>query len=909
MNFQFDGNQTYQLKAVEAVADLLNTQQRQVVDSNVFELGQIFSPVGNRLDISEQVLLKNLNSIQKRNALPIGSKLECIEELVLTAAGKQPVRFANFSVEMETGTGKTYVYIRTALELNRRYGLKKFIIVVPSVAIREGVLKTLKVTQQHLREIYGNVPYRFTVYDSKNIAKVRQFSQNDGIEILIMTIDSFNKDDNVIRQSRDRMGGATPIYLIQATRPILILDEPQNMESEARIKALASLNPLFALRYSATHRNAYNLVYRLTPFEAYRQGLVKKLEVASVLKEDDFNQVFLRLEAVRSDKRTVQSKVAVQQRMANGTIKEKSYWFKPGQCLQEKADRPEYHSFVIDEISAANQTVRFTNGIEIGVGQTQGADQAALFKEQIRYTIKEHFRKQAKLKNEGIKVLSLFFIDRVENYAGNPPADRGAGSIDGLYPGIIREIFNEAFDELKSKFPDFADKKANEVQAAYFAQKNRRGGATESLNSTTGQSAEDRAAYDLIMRNKETLLSFTEPVSFIFSHSALREGWDNPNVCQICTLNQTVSEVKKRQEVGRGMRLVVNQHGIRVLEDKHNILTIVANESYEHFVETLQEEMVDAFGKDGVPPKPINARQKKIVKRTSLQNMPEDFALLWEHIKHKTRYQVKIDTQALIDDVVESIDRLKIDPPTIVAQKATVEAVPDAERFEAKLVGKTVVATVIGQQPIPNLVEMLEDQLSHVTPPIKLTRRTLATIITKTKNCRAGLNNPQEFTAQAAQVIRTRAIQELVAGIQYQKDGTWYEMSQFTEEEETVSDRLISVSKSIYDHIIVESDTERRFVEKLKNRGDVRLFVKLPGWFKVATPVGAYNPDWALVMEQVDAYGDSGPRLYLIRETKSTTVADELRGMENHKIHCGERHFVGGLQVDYKVITSADDLP
>lgn len=604
MRLQFDGNQTYQLRAIESVADLLEGQPRKLVDFAVADLGPMFGSITNRFDLSEEQLIVNLQQVQRRNGIAPDPSLQWIEETVRTVVGDQQIRFANFSVEMETGTGKTYVYLRTALELNRRYGLRKFIVVVPSVAVREGVIKTLKITQDHLRALYDNVPYRHSVYDSKSIAKVRQFAQSDCVELLVMTIDSFNKEENVIRQSTDRLQGATPLFLVQSARPVLILDEPQNMESEGRIRALASLDPLFALRYSATHRNPYNLVYRLTPFEAYRQSLVKKIQVASVVKEDDFNQVFVRVEEIRTAAKTVQAKIAVHKRMAGAAIKEKAFLFKPGDCLQNKADRPEYSSFVIDEINAGEQVVKFKNGIEIAVGQTQGADQAPLFREQIRYTVEEHFRKQSKLNVAGIKVLSLFFIDRVENFVGDPPADKNAIGVDGLYPGIIRSLFDEAFETVKVKFPDFADLKASDVRASYFAQKKRRGGTVETINSTSGQSAEDRAAYNLIMKDKERLLSFDEPVSFIFSHSALREGWDNPNVSQICTLNQTVSEVKKRQEVGRGMRLVVNQQGERLSDEKLNILTVVANESYERFVETLQAEMVEEFGVEGAAPNP-----------------------------------------------------------------------------------------------------------------------------------------------------------------------------------------------------------------------------------------------------------------------------------------------------------------
>jgi type III restriction enzyme len=909
LRLQFDGNQTYQLRAIESVADLLLGQARRLADFTAVDLGPMFGSITNRLDLSEDQLVENLHIVQDRNGIAPDPSLQWIEETIRTVGGDQPIRFANFSVEMETGTGKTYVYLRTALELNRRYGLRKFIIVVPSVAVREGVIKTLKITRDHLRALYDNVPYRHTVYDSKSIAKVRQFAQSDCVELMVMTIDSFNKEDNVIRQSTDRLQGATPLFLVQSARPVLILDEPQNMESEGRIRALASLDPLFALRYSATHRNPYNLVYRLTPFEAYRQSLVKKIQVASVIKEDDFNQVFVRVEEIRTAAKTVQAKIALHKRMAGAAIKEKAFLFKPGSCLADKADRPEYGSFVIDEINVADQVVKFKNGVEIAVGQTQGADQAALFREQIRYTVEEHFRKQSRLKAAGIKVLSLVFIDRVENFIGTPPADRTGIGVDGLYPGIIRQLFDEAFDGLKSRYPDFAGKNARDVRESYFAKKKRRGGTEDAIDSTSGQTAEDRAAYDLIMKDKERLLSIDEPVAFIFSHSALREGWDNPNVCQICTLNQTVSELKKRQEVGRGMRLVVNQEGQRSSDDKFNILTVVANESYEQFVSALQAEMVEAFGEAGAAPKPVNARERHIAKRKPLDQLPEVFADLWEKIKPKTRYRVTVNTEKLVTDAVDDLDRLKIDPPRIVASKAEVTVDKEKDVLDYQLFGRGVLATMANRHGAPNIIRMIEDLIAHITPPIKLTRKTLSVIVLRTTNRKAAIQNPQEFALQAARIIREKAIEQLVDGIQYFKDGTWYDMSEWVEEEETVSDRLIPVDNSIYDHIVVQSETEKRFVEKLKKRSDVRLFVKLPAWFKVTTPVGQYNPDWGLVMEEVDAFGDKGPLLYLIRETKSTTVASELRGTENQKNHCGKRHFVGALGVDYRVITSADDLP
>lgn len=804
MEFRFDGNQPYQLQAIEAVADLFRGQPRVQTDFNSFALGEIYNPVCNRLDLQDDQILDNLRTVQARHGIDPDGSLQYISEEISTSDGKETIRFPNFSVEMETGTGKTYVYLRTALELYRRYGMQKFIVVVPSVAVREGVLKSLKITESHLRQIYGNVPYRYTPYDSRNISKVRQFAQSDSIEMLVMTIDAFNKDDNVIRQSSDRFQGSVPLYLIQASRPVLILDEPQNMESEGRIRALASLHPLMALRYSATHRNPYNLVYRLTPFEAYRQGLVKRIEVDSVRKEDDFNRVFVRLDEIRTAKKTIQARLSVHQRMAGGQIKEKAYLFNSGDCLADKAERPEYRSFTIDEIDAARQVVRFSNGIEIRTGQTQGADQAELFRQQIRRTVETHLRKQAELRADGIKVLSLFFIDRVENFIGTPSPDRAA-SIDGLYPGILRELFDAAFDELKGRYSEFADLKADRVRSGYFAQKNRRGGSVETLDSTTGQSAEDRAAFDLIMRHKERLLSFAEPVSFIFSHSALREGWDNPNICQICTLNQTVSETKKRQEVGRGMRLLVDQKGVRVFDPSLNRLTVVANESYEQFVASLQAEMEAAFGSEGAAPKPVNTKARRAVTRKPLDGLPPEFEELWKRIRDRTRYNVTIDTRKLIDDVVRTLDGIRIEPPRIVSQVAVLKVGRDQDDLDYTVTGKRVLARLTGRHPTPNLVEMIENQIAHVSPPVKLTRRTLTAIVTGIRQRQEAMDNPQEFAAKAALAIREKVIDQMVYGIEYERDGTFYEMSEWVEQEFTGTDNVVGIENSLYDAIVVQS--------------------------------------------------------------------------------------------------------
>lgn len=895
MQFKFDANQEFQLQAIEAVTDLLEGQPR-IGNEMRLALGAGLAAVANRLDLEDGDLIRNMNRVQEANRLPGDETLQVIESEIETAEGRKTVSFPNFSVEMETGTGKTYIYLRTALELHRRYGLRKFIVVVPSIAIREGVLKTLQITESHLRGLYDNVPCRYYVYDSANLSQVRQFALSDGVEIMIMTIDSFNKASNVIRQTTDRLQGETPIHLVQAARPILILDEPQNMESELRIRALAALDPLFALRYSATHRNPYSLVHRLTPAEAYRQGLVKRIEVAGVEKEADENRVFLRLDEVRSEKKTLTARIAVHKLMKNGTVKEHVATVRPGESLEEKANRPEYAAFVVEEMDAGAGSVLFTNGTTLGVGESRGADKEAIFDTQIRYTLGEHFRKQARLRERGIKVLSLFFIDRVNNYA---PSD-----------GLIRQLFERAYLDLHPTSPDWKDLPVEKVQAAYFAARRTKEGQVILEDSKTGESEKDHEAYDLIMKDKERLLSFDEPTCFIFSHSALREGWDNPNVFQICTLNQTTSEVKKRQEIGRGVRLSVNQDGDRVRDEHVNVLTVIANESYERYVGQYQSEIESEFGRDGLPPRPANARERGVARLRKEYLLKPEFKALWERIKHKTRYAVHIDTPKLIADVVEELDRAEIRPPHVEIRKAKVET--EGEGFIAVQVAERDTPYIPQQAGLPNLPEVMSALLERTSPPVRLTRRTLLEIFKQAGSAiqAAAIKNPFEFATVAARIIKARLADQLVNGIQYEKIDQWYEMSQF-EDIPGWSDNLVPAEHSLYDQVVYESEIERAFVEGMERREDVKLYVKLPGWFTVPTPVGEYNPDWAIVLEPRDEHGKpTGEELlYLVRETKGTCDLSELRIDETRKIRCGEKHFSGALHVTYRVVTKASELP
>lgn len=897
MKFKFDSDQEYQVDAVESVVGLLDGQAF-VRNQLTVPTGATFQVVPNRLDLTPDQLLANLQKVQDDRGLDQDDKLETLTAKVETLRGEEDITFPNFSVEMETGTGKTYVYIRTALRLYEAYGLRKFIIVVPSVAVREGVKKTLEVTKPHFDKLFGKPPYHFTVYESARKSQVSGFALSDGIEIMVMTIDAFKRAETVIRQSRE--GLDPPIYQLQETRPVLILDEPQNMESELSVSALASLNPVCALRYSATHRNSYNVVYRLTPFDAYRQGLVKRIEVASVVQQDNENMPFVRVEELNATKRTVSAKLSVHKLMATGKIQEKPITVRSGDNLVEKTGRAEYEGFVVDEINPGSGFIRFANNQELALGGEQGSDREAIFEAQIAFTIEEHFRRQRRLKEHGIKVLSLFFIDKVDNYA---PDD-----------GKLKLMFVKAFDEIKQRYDEWKDVKAPDVQKAYFATKTKKTGETEVLDST-GKTKQDDEAFNLIMREKERLLSFDEPVAFIFSHSALREGWDNPNVFQICTMREVGSDTERRQQVGRGVRLPVNQDGDRIQDEQINVLTVIASETYERFVAGLQSEIEREYGKEGVPPPPPDRRKRTTIKLRKQFLLKPEFKELWEKIKHKTRYSVQIDTAKLVADTVAELDEATISKPRITVSKANIR-VDEAEDFFEPIVlsGAKTAVDLAGRYPLPNLIEVMESLMENTSPPMRLSRRTLLEVFQKTAKRGEATENPHEFAVNAVNILKAKLADQMVNGIKYEKDGTWYEQTQFSEEIQTWEDYLVPSEETggvggthLYDGVKWDSPTiEKPFAEKLEKMANVKLYIKLPDWFTVETPIGRYNPDWAIVMNDPD---EDGERLYLVRETKGSLDLNDLRPDERRKIICGRRHFQQALGTDYKVVTEANQLP
>lgn len=865
MKFIFDPNLEYQNQAIQVVLRLFEGAPFQQADLNVLSGNGV---VGNALALDDESLLKNLQTVQSDPDLHNGSGVPVSESL----------DSLNFSIEMETGTGKTYVYLRTALELYQTYGLRKFIIVVPSVAIREGVLKTLRITCEHFAQLYDNLPYRFYEYESGNLARVRQFVASNDLEIMVMTLDSFNKDSNIFNRRMDRMMGQKPLELVQAARPILILDEPQNMESEISKEALASLNPLFKLRYSASHRELYNLIYRLSPVDAYNLRLVKQIEVASVVQDHDANRAYIKCYSVDAKKTVISARLQIYVRQKTGPVP-KTRTVRVGDDLGKITNLDAYQGYVVEELDAGYGEVRFTNGVVVTGGEEVGPEHELIAQVQIAHTIEEHMRKADGLRSKGIKVLSLFFIDEVANYT-----DR---------EGYIRRAFESEFQRLQGENTTWArpyrHAGVNEVQGSYFSEYK-----TESYMES------DADAYDLIMRDKEKLLSFGDnsgsPVEFIFSHSALREGWDNPNVFQICTLNRTISTIRKRQEIGRGMRLAVDQTGKRVFDEQVNRLTVVANESYRQYVDRLQTEYMEEVGPGQEPPQPKNARKRRTVTLKKGYELNPEFKELWQRIAKRTHYRVQLDTPTLIEACVEAVKPISIEPIKIRTERGRVHGIRERGEFDESLLGQGA-KTVEREYEIPHVTDRLAEE-TH------LTRRTLRLILTQAGNLNQVFNNPAEYIQRVAQAVNQTKRRFLVEGVQYLEVGDHYEMSLF-ENLEGYENSLLPIEKSIYDHIIYDSGPEHDFAERLEAMDEVKLFIKLPDWFLVPTPVGDYNPDWAVVFTIQDQFGNEREKLYLVRETKGSLDPDQLRGSEEMKIECAERHFQA-LEVNYDVEVDAD---
>jgi type III restriction enzyme len=670
MQLKLDANLDFQLDAIRAVVNLFKGMGRRTVDL-AREYGyDIVSNLAPGQFLYESDLLTNLRAVQDANRIPKADRedeLKCDDGMVLEVVGNDSVRYSSFTIEMETGTGKTYVYLRTICELNKEYGFRKFIIVVPSIAIFEGVIKNFAIAKSHFAALYRNPIIHLTRYEGDRLSNLRSFATSPFIEVLVITLASFNSANNVIFKPSEKLPGERlPHQYIRETRPILILDEPQNMGSETAKAALRTLNPLFGLRYSATHRESPNLVHRLTPFEAFQRGLVKRIQVKGITYRENFNQPFLVLEEVitrRGARPVAKVRTFVQ---AGDSPKEDTVTLNHGDDLHSKTHRPEHKDgYVVREISTLrgeDPFVDFENGVRLTTTDSMGPVRRDLFRLQIRHTIERHMELQERLKPRGIKGLSLFFIDRVANYQDDD--------------GIIKSLFDEEFNRIKGRFPDFKERDPPQVRSGYFAKRrDKKTGEEVAIDTPVDEAARrneeireaEKEAFQLIMRDKERLLSFEEPVAFIFAHSALKEGWDNPNIFQICTLNQTVSHLKKRQEIGRGLRICVNQEGKRVFGSEVNVLTVVANESYERYAGTLQSEYLEE-GHAEAPPEPTNADREPGMRVADRYALAE-FREFWEKLFRRARYRINIDTEQLIHRCVERLNNRMFPRPILVVQE------------------------------------------------------------------------------------------------------------------------------------------------------------------------------------------------------------------------------------------------
>lgn len=877
MKLQFDSNQDYQKQAVNAVVDIFEGQplSSSELDFTLTHGSLSFSEngVGNDIVLTEEQILKNVQKVQERNGISTVPELDGL----------------NFSVEMETGTGKTYVYLRTIYELNKHYGFKKFVIVVPSVAIREGVLKNLEITFDHFQTLYDKIPLDFGVYDSGKVSQLRGFASSNTVQVLVMNIDAFAKDENIINKPNDKLTGKRPIEFIQYTRPFVIVDEPQNMETDIRKKAIENLHPACTLRYSATHLNLYNLVYSLDPVKAYDLGLVKQIEVDSVFAEDNFNDAFVSLEVVNATKTQTSAKLRIDVNQDNGVVK-KTVTAKVGADLYVLSNKREIYQdgFIIDEIDVANQSISFTNGTILQKGETQGGLTDEIMRFQIQKTIEEHFKKEQKLKEKGIKTLSLFFIDRVSNYRqynneGNP------------LPGRFAQWFEESFLEISGKptFKDLIPFPVDQVHNGYFAQ-DKKG----RFKDTSGETKADDDTYRLIMKDKERLLDNNEPLRFIFSHSALREGWDSPNVFQICTLNETKSELKKRQEIGRGLRLAVDNTGNRIHDRNINRLTVIANESYEDFAKKLQQEIEEDCGVTFKGRIKDKRKRVKAEYRKGFQADPK-FLEIWERINSRTYYRVAYDTSDLIKAAAKAIREIEeIRRPRIKSVKVDILLKEPGVNYELKS------AKVVE----PEKEHKVPDILGYIQSKTELTRSTVLEILKQSGRMNDILINPQLFLDKAIAAIKIVLYDLMIEGIKYEKIGSKdYEMLLFEENEiETYLDSLtFEVSnnvKTIYEkYIPLDSGIETDFAKECETRDDIEFYFKLPFWFHIDTPIGKYNPDWALVFK-------NEKKIYFVAETKSTKDLSKLRNEEKLKIKCGKAHFESLENVEYKHITNVGDL-
>ncbi|MBO2466000.1 restriction endonuclease [Actinomadura violacea] len=922
MKFRFD-DQPHQSAAVSAVVDLF---EGALVPPRDALAGQAPGAEGHAdFWLEREILADNLAAVTARESVTVQRELQLLSETDLLGMEQS---FPNFSVEMETGTGKTYVYISTALRLAEQYGLRKFVILVHSIAIRAGVVKTFEQTEEHFRAKYSNVPYTWGVL-GENSALSDFAEPSSTVQFLVASVQSLDKPEtNTLYASAEQPqlwgDDLTGVQQIAKTRPVVLIDEPQNMATPLRRQAIATLNPLVALRYSATHKEPFNLVHRLGPKQASEAGLVKRVSVKGIVAGED-GKPYVRLDKLRSVRRRLMGEAVIDHATADGARRGTVVLQNGTDLFEESGGLPQYRGLVIESMERKPDRIVFENGLTVKVGQETGVDHLAVWRDQIRHTIRQHLTRQRQIDTMGrdVKVLSLFFVEHVADYAG----------ADAPLPGMFDELYREEWLRAGNAIEDMTE--PGELRVAYFPSTK-----TGILKDTAGRATDaeyEARAYREIIANKELILDRANPRAFIFSHSALKEGWDNPNVFQVGFLRHTRSELERRQQIGRGLRLPVDQTGRRIMDPSMNRLTLIVDESFTEFRDGLNAEYVASGSADGdgePGPELENADTEVIVRRRpALFNSPE-FAELWKRIRYKARYRVSIAPNTLVTAVAASEH---LEDLAFIERRANVVQTADliyddtgqvitADAAVAESRGERIV--IAGQQ-LPDVVQLIEDQLQYGKFPLQLTRPTIASIVrailtnSRKDYAQHVLDDPDRWARIVAGAIRIETIGQMVQGITYEPmdEESWWDAEVVFLEVESKNppqpmpgnpDPQSGVAPApddgvnLFDHVDYDSHVERAFAAQLENdREHVKLFAKLPRRFKVRTPVGEYSPDWAIVYDE-----DGLHRLYLVRETKGTRNLADLEWDEAMRIRFARRHFAVGPEgaISYEHTTDTHGL-
>ncbi len=990
--------QAYQTNAVESVVKCFAGQPYQtgiaykITNDDEVQLSIGNSGFGNApFQLGSLKLLENIRTTQRQQNLPISASLN-----------EDKICNINLDIEMETGTGKTYCYIKTIFELNKKYGWSKFIIVVPSIAIREGVYKSLEITAEHFLESYGKKT-RFFIYNSKQLHNLEAFSSDSGINIMVINVQAFNatgKDNRRIYEALDTFQSRKPIEVIAQNRPILILDEPQKMGGAKTLDSFKAFNALIMLRYSATHKVTYNKIHRLDALDAYNQKLVKKIAVRGItVKGLTGTNAYLYFETIITSKKPPVARLQLEIKQSNGIKRITRQISQNDNLFTLSGELDQYRGFVVADINANTNTISFTNGVELQVGEASGdIDESILRRIQISETIKAHFEKEKVLFEQGIKVLSLFFIDEVAKYRCYDENGEQAGE----YARIFEEEYTQQVNEILA-LEDSAYSRylrgieTNKTHNGYFSIDKKTRRLKNPETSKKSSETDDTDAYDLILKDKERLLSLDEPVRFIFSHSALREGWDNPNVFVICTLKYSDNSISRRQEVGRGLRLAVNKYGDRMddPETVHEInrLTIVTNESYADFVSGLQKDMseslserpriadekyftgkilktadgnkevtpqiakqiykyllkndytdendhisqeyheakqtqqlaplppelapyseqvfslIDSIFTDSQLPTIDNERQSRI--NTLNDNFyKKEFQTLWNTINRKAVYTVQFDSDQLIEKCVNTLNKeLQVTKLQYTIQsgeqtnQTTYEALKQGESFK---LNSTQTPDLSLKHSVYSKVRY--DLLGKLAIGTKLTRQTIAQILQRIdrKTFDQYQTNPEDFIAKASNLINEQKATEIIECISYNPIEEVYGSEIFTRPVNLTSTPTSEpLKRHIYDYVLTDSNIEKHFASVLDTSTEVVVYAKLPKAFCIPTPVGNYNPDWAIAFKEGKV-----KHIYFIAETKGTLSSLELRKVEECKIECAKRFFLKITQekVKYGVITNYENL-